>query len=244
VNKPLAALTCLLLSACAEAPSNGPTMISGPLQGSIAASTYRDKRDWFSIGIPFRKGDAVSVNVQLQEAYPAPNVSFVGFNALDNPGEFYKVYMEDLFATNHPVPDMDRVADAALQIYAPQLISSRSTSLQFQMEKPWHAGGTDGLIRFYTQKAPTEALSLDLMKGPGLAEDYTAYILMYVTARNGKVATLWAEWPEDCSVCAQLPAGAAPAAGADVIDRALAKDARVKAFFDSFSYAPGASAYQ
>ncbi|HEV2111687.1 MAG TPA: hypothetical protein VGT99_10070 [Gammaproteobacteria bacterium] len=219
-------------------------MISGPLQGDIAGGVYRDKRDWFSIAVPFHSSEVISVNVQMQEAYPTSNVSFVGFNALDSPGEFYKVYMEDLFAANHPLPDMDRVADAALQIYAPQLISSRGAPLQLRMEKPWHAGSTDGLIRFYTQRTPTEALALDLMQGPGLAEDYTAYILMYVTAQNGKVAMLWAEWPEDCGVCAPIPPGLAPATAADAIDRALAQDARVKAFFDSFSYAAAASAYQ
>ncbi len=245
MNKSLAVLACLLLSACAEAPLPAePTTISGPLQGSIAAGVYRDKRDWFSIGVPFHHGDAGYPYVKIQEVTPA-NISFVSFIALDSPGEYYRVYAEDFFATNHPVPDLDHLADAVLQVYGRQLVAARSTAMVFQQEKPWRAGATQGLIRFYTQKVPTELLSLDLMQNPaGLAEDYTAYILMYVTAQNGKVVMLWAEWPEDCSVCAPIPAGPAPATGADAIDRAVMQDARVQPFFDSFGYAAGAAAYQ
>lgn len=245
LNRPFAALACLmLLSGCAGNPSpTEPTLISGPLQGNIAAGAYQDRRNWFSIGIPFRQGDTGYPYVQIQEVYPA-NISFVYFSSLGNPGEYYRVYAEDFFASNHPVPDMDHVADAVLQVYGRQLVAARTAPMDFQQEKPWRVGATQGLIRLYTQKVPTELLSLDLMRGPGLAEDYTAYILMYVTAENGKVAMLWAEWPEDCGVCAPTPAGVAPATGADAIDRALAQDARVKAFFDSFSYAAGASAYQ
>jgi|SRR5579859_528538 len=248
LNRSFAVLACLaclaLLSSCAgNPPSAEPTLISGPLQGSIAAGAYQDKRNWFSIGIPFRQEDIGYPYVRIEEVYPA-NISFVSFMALNSPGEYYRVYAEDFFASNHLVPDMDHVADAVLQVYGRQLVAARSAPLHFLQEKPWRAGATQGLIRLYTQKVPTEFLSLDLMQSPGLAEDYTAYILMYVTSENGKVAMLWAEWPEDCSVCAPILAGAAAAAGADAIDRALARDARVKAFFDSFSYAAGASAYQ
>lgn len=245
MNTRLAALACLaLLSACAGTPPPiAPIVVSGPLQGNIAAGVYQDKRDWFSIGIPFRQGEAGYPYVQIQEVYPA-NVSFVNFSSLSNPGEYYRVFAEDFFASNHLVPDMDHVADAVLQVYGRQLVVARTTPMDFQQEKAWRIGTTQGLIRLYTQKVPTELLSLDLMQSPGLAEDYTAYILMYVTARNGKVAMLWAEWPEDCSVCVPIPAGAVPAAGADAIDKALAQDARAGAFIDSFSYAAGASAYQ
>ena len=238
-----ALLVCLLLSACAEAPLQGPEMVSGPLQGSITATVYRDKRDWFSIGIPFQEARQVPSYVQIQEAFPT-NISFVSFMSLNNPGEYYRVYSEDFFASNHRVPDMDHLADAVLQVYGRQLLAARGTAMDFQQEKTWTVGSTQGLMRLYTQKVPTELLSLDIMHSPGLAEDYTAYILMYVTASNGKVAMVWAEWPEDCSLCAPIPPGAAPAAGADAIDKALAQDARVKPFFDSFGYEAGASAYQ
>lgn len=242
----LTALACsLVLSACALEPTQtGPTLTTGSLRGTIKDGVFRDERNWFHVGIPFQKDGAVPLSVQLQESYPASNVSFAGFNALDTPGEYYKVYVEDVFANNHPVPDMDHVADAALQIYAKQLTTTRNSSLVLQMEKPWTMGATRGLMRFYTQRAPVESLALDLMHGPGLAEDYTAYILMYVTAQNGKVAMVWAEWPEGCTLCAPVPAGTAPAPDADAMDQALARDARAQAFFDSFGYDAGASAYQ
>lgn len=236
-------LACVLLSACAEMPLPGPTVVSGPLQGSITADAYRDKRNWFSVGIPFQVGGQVPAYVQVEEAAPA-NISFVNFMSLNAPGEYYRVFAEDFFASNHPVPDMDHLADAVLQVYGRQLLAVRGTSMDFQQEKSWKVGSSQGLMRLYTQKVPTMLLSLDIMQSPGLAEDYTAYILMYVTARNGKVTMLWAEWPEDCSLCAPIPLGPAPAAGADAIDKAFVQDARVKAFFDSFDYGTAASAYQ
>jgi hypothetical protein len=240
-----AALACLvLLSACAAQPASpGLTSLTGPLQGKVAGNIYRDKHDWVSVGIPFQHGDELAPGVGIQEAYPA-NISFVSFLSAYNPGEYYRLYAEDFFASNHLVPDMDHVADAVLQVYGRQLAAARNTYLAFQQEKSWRVGATQGLLRLYTQKVPTEFLSLDLMRSPGLAEDYTAYILMYVTAQNGKVVMLWAEWPEDCTVCAPIPAGTPPATGADAIDRALGMDARVRVFFDSFSYTAGASAYQ
>lgn len=239
-----ALIACLvLLAACAPPPPPGPALLSGPLQGRIAAGVYHDKRDWFSISIPFQQGKQLIPGVGVQEVYPA-NISFVSFLYPSSPGEYYRVYAEDFFASNHSVPDMDHVADAVLQVYGRQLVAGRSTPLTFWQEKPWRAGATQGLLRLYTQKVPAESLSLDLMQGPGLAEDYTAYILMYVTAQNGKVAMLWAEWPEGCTICAPIPAGAPAAAGADSIDKALGMDARVRTFFDSFGYTAGASAYQ
>jgi hypothetical protein len=245
LNKPLVALACLmLLPACAGNPQpTGPILTSGTLQGRIADGVYHDKRDWFSIDIPFRQGDAGYPYVQMQEVYPQ-NISFVNFSSLNNPGVYYRVYAEDFFASNHLVPDLDHVADAVLQVYGRQLVAARTTPMQFQQEKSWQAGTSQGLLRLYTQKVPTELLSLDLMQNPGLAEDYTAYILMYVTARNGKVAMLWAEWPEDCPICAPITAGIAPAVGADAIDKALSADVRTSAFLGSFSYSAGAAAYQ
>lgn len=236
-------LACALLSACAEIPLPGPTVVSGPLQGSIAADVYRDKRGWFSVDIPFQAGGQVPAYVQVEEATPA-NISFVNFISLNAPGEYYRVFTEDFFASNHQVPDVDHLADSVLQVYGRQLLATRGTPMDFQQEKSWKAGSTQGLIRLYTQKVPTMLLSLDIMQSPGLAEDYTAYILMYVTSRNGKVTTLWAEWPQDCSLCAPIPPGAAPAARADAIDKAFGQDARVKVFFDSFDYGTAASAYQ
>ena len=236
-------LACLTLSACAEVPLPGPTVVSGPLQGRIASTVYHDKRDWFSISIPFQEGGQVPAYVQVEEAAPA-NISFVNFMSLNAPGEYYRVFTEDFFASNHQVPDMDHLADSVLQVYGRQLLATRGAPLDFQQEKGWEAGSTQGLMRLYTQKVPTMLLSLDIMRSPGLAEDYTAYILMFVTARNGKVAMLWAEWPEDCSLCAPIPPGTPVVAGADAIDKALAQGARVKAFFDSFDYGAAASAYQ
>jgi hypothetical protein len=245
LNKSCIAFGCLLmLVACVGVPQpSGPFITSGPLQGRIADGVFHDKRDWFSIGVPFQRGDTGYPDTQVQEAYPA-NISFVNFSSLNNPGVYYRVYSEDFFASNHLVPDMDHVADAVLQVYGRQLVAARLASMVFQQEKPWQAGATPGLLRLYTQKVPTELLSLDLMQNPGLAEDYTAYILMYVTSKNGKVVMLWAEWPEDCSICAPMTAGPAPATGADAIEKALSADIRTRAFLDSFSYSAGAAAYQ
>ncbi|MFI4920179.1 MAG: hypothetical protein ACHQAZ_00895 [Gammaproteobacteria bacterium] len=245
MSKVTVSLLCMaLLAACAEAPqSTGPAVISGALQGSIAAGTFHDRRDWFSVGIPFRRATDGYRYTQLQESYP-PNISFVAFMSPISPGEYYRAYTEDFFASNHKVPNLDQVADSVLQVYGRQLVAARTAPMELQQEKPWQLGGTRGLLRLYTQKVPTELLSLDIMRGPGLAEDYIAYILMYVTVKNGKVAMLWAEWPQDCAVCVPIPTGAVPTAGADAIDRALATDARAGAFLDSFSYAAGAAAYQ
>lgn len=245
MNRLLIALACLAsLTACAGSlqPAE-PTVTSGPLQGRIADGVFHDKRDWFSIGVPFRHGDAGYPDTQIQEAYPA-NISFANFSSLNNPGVYYRIYSEDFFASNHLVPDMDHVADAVLQVYGRQLVAARLAPMEFQQEKPLQLGATQGLLRLYTQKVPTELLSLDLMQNPGLAEDYTAYILMYVTSKNGKVVMLWAEWPEDCSICAPRTPGPAPATGADAIDKALAADIRTRDFLDSFSYSAGAAAYQ
>ena len=234
----------MLLAACAGAPQpTGPIVTSGPLQGRINDWVFQDMRDWFAIIIPFREGNDADHRALVEEIYK-PSISFVGFTSAASPGEVYRVYAEDLFASNHPVPDMDRLSDAVLQSYGKQLVAARTTPLIFQQEKSWRVGDNQGLLRLYTQKVPTELLALDLMRGRGLAEDYTAYILMYVTAKNGKAVALWAEWPEDCTVCGPIPAGPAAKVGADAIDRALSADVRAKAFLDSFSYSAGAAAYQ
>ena len=245
MNRLAIILTCAgLLAGCADTPvATGPALISGPLQGKINEGVYQDMHDWFSVSIPFREAGGGYRYVQMQEVYPS-HISFVAFMSPANPGEYYRAYTEDFYATNHKVPDFDRVADSVLQVYGRQLVAARAAPMQLQEEKPWQLGETRGLMRFYTQKVPTELLSLDIMQGPGLAEDYTAYILMYVTAKNGKVAMLWAEWPQDCSICAPVPPGAAPADGAGTLEKALATDARASTFLDSFSYAAGASAYQ
>ena len=69
----------------------------------------------------------------------------------------------------------------------------------------------------------------------GMAEDYTAYILVYVTSQKGKVAVLWMEWPMDCKPCAPLLPGPA-AANDDPVDKALAANGRASAFMDSFRF--------
>lgn len=236
---------CLtLMVGCAEVPQpTGPQVISGALEGTITGDRFQDKRDWFSVTMPFKLPDLGYRYTQLQESYPQA-ISYAAFMSPVSPGEYYRVYAEDFFASNHKVPDMDHVADAVLQVYGRQLVAARTTPVRLQQEKPWKLGDTEGLLRFYTQKVPTELLSLDIMQSPGLAEDYTAYILMYVTSRNGKVIMLWAEWPEDCGVCAPIPAGTPAPTGADAIDKALATDTRVSAFLDSFAYGTAAAAYQ
>jgi hypothetical protein len=98
-------------------------------------------------------------------------------------------------------------------------------------EKPWHTASTSGLLRLYTQRTPLAPLLSNL----AMAEDYTAYILMYVTSQKGKVAVLWMEWPTGCKICAPLPPGPA-APSADAVDQALAANGRASAFMDSFRY--------
>lgn len=237
------ALGLLLVACAAPAPQPlGPMTISGRLQGTIADDVYRDRRGWFKVATPFPAGADDYRYMLVQEAYP-DRISFVNFIPQTAPGEYYRAYVEDFFAGNHLVPSFATIADNALKVYGKQIMDERLEPMVLQQEKPWDSGATQGLMRLYTQKVSTALLAHDLMKGLALADDYTAYILIYVTARNGKVAMLWAEWPEDCSVCPPIPAVPAKD-GADAVDRALASDTRAAAFLGSFGYAAGASAYQ
>ncbi|HEU5398346.1 MAG TPA: hypothetical protein VFV77_03630 [Gammaproteobacteria bacterium] len=239
----IAALGLLLAACAAPAPQPaGPIMMSGVLQGGITDNVYRDKRGWFTVATPVPAGGDDYRNMLVQEAYPE-RISFVNFIPQTAPGEYYRAYVEDFFAGNHPVPSLSTIADNALKVYGKQLMDARLEPMVLQQEKPWNSGATQGLMRLYTQKVSTALLAHDLMQGLALADDYTAYILLYITARNGKVAMLWAEWPEDCSVCPPIPSGPAKD-GADAIDRALASNTRAAAFLRSFGYAAGASAYQ
>lgn len=239
----IAALS-LLLAACTAPPPQplGPLVLSGALQGSIVDNIYHDRRGWFTVATPFPVGGDGYRYMEVQEVYPQ-DISFVNFVPQTAPGEYYRAYAEDFFASNHPVPSFDTIADNALKVYGKQVMDARLEPMVLQQEKTWSTGATQGLIRLYTQKVSTALLAHDLMNGLALAEDYTAYILIYVTAKNGKVAMLWAEWPEDCSVCQPVP-GTPAKAGADAIDRALASDPRAAVFLGSFGYAAGASAYQ
>jgi hypothetical protein len=126
---------------------------------------------------------------------------------------------------------MDQVADSAIKVFGTPLVKERNEPLRLVAERPWQVGATTGLLRLYTERTPSEPL----MQNLGMAEDYTAYILMYVTAQKGKVAVLWAEWPVGCSVCAPTLPGPATAS-TDPIDQALAVNGRSKPFMDSFHY--------
>lgn len=239
-----AAILVLLLAACAAAPTQapGPILLSGPLQGRLAEGVYHDRHDWFSVATPFPPG-SVDYRDMLVQEIDQPHLSLVNFIPPTHSGEYYRAYAEDFFASHHPVPGLDTVEDNAVNVYGRQVMAARLEPMVFQQEKPWSAGGSRGLLRFYTEKVSTALLGQDLMRGVALANDYTADILIYVTARNGKVVMLWAEWPEDCSVCRPVR-GVPTKAGADAIDRALASDARAAAFLSSFSYAAGASTAQ
>jgi hypothetical protein len=222
-------LTLTLLAACAAAPPAAPILATGPLHGRLEKGVYHDRYGWFQIGTPVAPSDpgysALSVDEESQ-----PNADYVSFLPTQTP-EYYRVYVEDFFATNHPVSAYDEVADSAMSLFGKQLTEARSEPIERIAEKSWHTATTSGLLRLYTQRTPLAPLLTNL----GMAEDYTAYILLYVTSQKGKVAVLWMEWPMDCKLCAPLPPGAA-AAGADPVDKALAANGRAGAFMDSFRY--------
>jgi hypothetical protein len=203
---------------------------NGSLQGRLQAGVYQDKNDWFSIATPVAPADPSYSQLSVSENY-APHVSLVSFSPSTSPGEYYRVYVEDFYASNLPVPTLQRLADSAMQLFGAGITQQRLEPMRLVAEKPWSAGATQGLLRLYTERTPIEPLLANL----GMAEDYTAYILMYVTAQQGKVAVLWSEWPMDCSVCAPLVAGPA-ASGDDPIGKALAADGRAGPFMDSFHY--------
>ena len=228
----IAGFCLLLLTGCASTPvaPPHPYYATGPLQGRLEQGIYHDMRGWFGIASPISPSDPTYTYMSVGEEYH-PTIGYVSFIPLDKPGEYYRAYMEDFPASGHVVPDMGQVADGAMRFFGKQLVQARVEPLHLVEERPWHAGATTGLLRLYTQRVPTEVLLGNL----GMAEDYTAYILMYVTAEQGKVAMLWAEWPVGCSVCRPVPAGPATASS-DPIDQALAADARSGAFLGSFRY--------
>lgn len=218
-----------LLAACAPMPPPSPILATGPLHGRLDQGIYRDRFDWYQIATPVASGDPGYSALSLDEEF-APNVSYVSFLLTQTP-EYYRVYVEDFFASNHPVPSYDQIADSAMGLFGKNLMQIRTEPIVQVAERPWHAGTTKGLLRLYTQRTPLAPLLTNL----AMAEDYTAYILMYVTAQKGKVAMLWMEWPMDCKLCAPLPPGPA-AASTDPVDKALAANGRASAFMDSFSF--------
>ena len=226
-----AGILLLVLMACAQTPARAPIFANGSLQGHLQAGVYQDKNDWYSIATPLAPSDLDYAQLSVSENYVA-HVSFVNFAPLSSPGEYYRVYVEDFYASNHPVPALSQLADAAMTTFGTQMAQQRLEPVRLVEEKPWQEGATTGLLRLYTERTPTSTLSQDPL---WMAEDYTAYILLYVTAQKGKVAVLWSEWPMDCSVCAPLVPGPA-AAGDDLIDKALAANGRAKPFMDSFHY--------
>ena len=222
----------LLVAGCATAPAPAPmpVMIKGPLQGQLKDGVYRDRAAWFEVSAPVLPTDPNYTAMGLDEEYPE-HVSYVSFIPSRSPGEFYHAYVEDFFASDHPVPSMDQVADSAMKVFGTPMVKQRTEPLHLVEERYWRTSTTTGLLRLYTERTPSEML----MQNLGMAEDYTAYILMYVTAQKGKVAVLWAEWPVGCLVCAPLVPGPATAS-TDPIDQALAANGRSKPFMDSFRF--------
>lgn len=220
----------LMLVGCASQPAPSPKLPRGPLHGRLDAGIYHDMRGWFGIATPIPATDPAYASLALSEEYD-PNISFVSFLPTQAPGEYYRTYVEDFYGSNHKVPSMAVVADSAMKLFGKQLMDARSEPLRLVEERAWTAGRTSGLLRFYTQQAPIEPLLANL----GMAEDYTAYILIYVTSDHGKVAMLWAEWPMDCKPCVPVPPGPA-ATNDDAIDKALALDGRAGAYMASFHF--------
>lgn len=221
----------LVMPACASVPPAGPVLARGPLNGRLEEGLYHDRLDWFMVATPIPPQDPGYSSLSVTEQY-APNTDYVSFIPIKDGGQYYRAYVEDFYGGNHPVPSMDEIADSAMRFFGRQLVEARAEPLRLVEEKPWAAGPTSGLLRLYTQRAPTTALTDNVL---GLAEDYTAYILMYVTSRQGKVAVLWSEWPVGCSLCTPPPPGP-PATNDDAIDQALAANSRTAPFFASFRY--------
>lgn len=239
-----ALFVCLLgLSACASAPAPvGPVLAPGSEHGRIEQGVYHDKRGWYSVALPFHPGEEGYNALYVNDEYPK-NVSYVnfmpvygenrGFIPTHATGEYYRVYMEDFIANGHLVPEMTPLADMAMTFFGKLLSQQRIEPLHLVEQRPWRLGATSGIVRLYTQKVPTELVVQNL----GMGEDYTANILVYVTALDGRVAVLWSEWPVGCEPCGPVPAGP-PAATDDPIDRAFAANSRAGAFFASFAYGP------
>lgn len=220
-----------LTAACGEAPVATPIMDTGPMQGQFTQGSYQDKRGWFTVAPPFKPGDPEFAYMEMREEYPK-NISYASFSPLSNPGEYYRVYMEDLIAGGHKLEDMDTLADAAVRFFGSQLTAIRLEPMSLVKEEAWQTGGSRGIIRFYTETAPSNQVMANL----GMAEDYTAYIVIYLSAKAGKVAVIWAEWPHNCTVCQPIPpTGETPSAD-DPIAALLAGNARAAAFIASIRY--------
>jgi len=220
---------CLLLAGCAGAPPT-PLVPTGPLQGRLEHGTYHDMRDWFGVASPIAPEDPDYPTLAVNEEYEA-HISFATFVLTRAPGEFYRAYVEDFAGGGHAVPGLDGVADAAVNLFGGQEAKQRAEPVRFVAERRWQAGKTYGLLRLYTERAPIEPLLANL----GMGEDYTAYMLMYVTVQGGKVGMLWAEWPGDCKPCTPLQPGPATASQ-DPIDQALAANGRAAPFMASFRF--------
>ena len=232
-----------LVTGCAgDAPIPSPVTETGSLRGRIEQGIYHDSRGWFEVATPFKEGDAEFRYMQVHEEYEA-NLSFVNFIPITNPGEDYVVYSEDVAAVNRPVPDMDQLADSAVRFFGKQLTDERAEPMVLVQHEAWQTPRTRGIIRFYTEKAPSSHLMIDAGQAgaslmPALAEDYTAYIVMYVTSRAGRIAVVWTEWPHDCKVCAPTPAVSDAPATDDPIAALLAGNARAAAFIASLRLTP------
>ncbi|HEX7965758.1 MAG TPA: hypothetical protein VF651_08580 [Gammaproteobacteria bacterium] len=228
-----AILAALLLAGCAgaPAPAQGPVLVKGVLYGHLDKGRYHDMRDWFGVTTPVAPLDPAYRNLSLTEEYH-PNLSYASFMPLDRPGEYYRAYVEEFSSDGRSTPDIGRVADGAMRFFARQMVAARGEPMQLVEERPWHTGATQGLLRLYTERTPMTTLTQDPQ---WMAEDYTAYILMYTAAREGKVAVLWMEWPVGCKACTAPPPGP-PATGDDAIDKALSVDGRAAAFLDSFRF--------
>ena len=224
---------CLVsLGGCANAPASptGPMLPKGPLHGRLEQGNYHDMRGWFGVTTPLSPRDPDYASLAVNEEY-RPNISFVSFIPTHAPGEFYRVYVEDFYGGNHPVTGLSQIADSAMKFFGAGVAQDRSEPIRQVGEKPWQTATSSGLLRLYTERTPIEPLLANL----GLAEDYTAYILMYVAAEKGKVAVLWMEWPMDCKPCVPLVPGPATTSQ-DPIDQALADNGRTGQFIDSFHF--------
>ncbi|HEX4300412.1 MAG TPA: hypothetical protein VH327_06030 [Gammaproteobacteria bacterium] len=222
-------LTLVLLAGCAAAPPATPILATGPLHGRLEKGIYYDRFGWFEIATPIAPTDPVYSAMSVDEESP-PNSDYVSFLPNQTP-EYYRVYVEDFFAGNHPLMGYGQIADIAVGLFGKQSTEARSEPVERVGEKPWHTATTSGLLRLYTQRTPLAPLLTNL----GMAEDYTAYILMYVTSQKGKVAVLWMEWPMGCKLCPTLPPGPATASD-DPVDKALAANGRASVFMDSFRF--------
>jgi hypothetical protein len=226
------ALSLLWLAACTSAPvqAPGPMLPKGPLHGRLDHGTFYDVRDWFSIASPYAPDDPGYPNLEVTEQYKQ-NISYVSFVPHLTSGEYYRVFVEDMYAENRPLGSLDDIADQIARYFQDQIVRERLEPIALVAERPWKAGATTGILRLYTERVPSELVMQDL----GMAEDYTAYILVYVTLDKGKAAFIWMEWAEGCTVCAPLPPGPI-ATGDDPLDKALAANGRASAFMDSFHY--------